>query len=67
MSHYLENVNLPSDPFDIRLIFDFIFLENLNCHFLACEYMRPESYLSESALTQGPPYKLSRTWSLPTI
>ena len=55
MSHYLENVNLASDAFNIRLIFDFIFLEDFNRHFFPCEYMRPESYLSESALSQGPP------------
>lgn len=55
MSHYLENVNLASHTFYIRLIFDFIFLEDLNRHFFLCEYVRPESYLSESALSKGPP------------
>lgn len=54
MSDYLEDVDFACDSFHITLILDFIFFENLNGYFLACEHVCPKSYLSKSALTQRP-------------
>ena len=35
MSNYLQNVDFPSNPLDIGLIFDLIFFEYFDCYFFS--------------------------------
>jgi len=41
VTNQLKNVNLSCNALDIRGIGNSILLQNLNCHFLACQSMRP--------------------------
>lgn len=52
MSDNLENVNLSRHTFDIGLVFDLIFFQNLDCNFLASDQMSSQSYFTECALSE---------------
>ena len=52
MSHYLQYVDLSGDSLDIRIVLDFILLEDFDCHQLVCELMSAQPHFAESALTE---------------
>jgi hypothetical protein len=56
VSHYLQDVDLSCHPVNIRLVFDLVFLKNLDSDFFACDEMRAEAHLAESALTKRATY-----------
>ncbi len=58
MSHYFKNVNLSSDPFNVRLILNLILLKDFDGDFLASQDVRPETDLAESALAERPTFAL---------
>lgn len=52
VTNYLQNVDLSGHPVNIRLVFNLVFLKNLNSYFFACDKMRAEAHLSERSLTK---------------
>lgn len=53
MSHFFQNCYFSVYSVDVRLVFYFVFFENLNCNFVASYPMRALFDLSESALALG--------------
>ena len=56
MSHDFKDMNLPCDPLDIRLIFYLVLLQDFYGYFFACQYVRAQPDLAESALAQRPAF-----------
>lgn len=56
VSNDLENMNLSCHTFDIRLILDFILLQDLDGHFLSGNKMRTESHFAKGALSEWTSY-----------
>ncbi len=56
MPHDLEDVDLSSHALDVRLIFNFVFLEDFNCNLFSCQDVSSQADLSESALPEGPTF-----------
>jgi hypothetical protein len=52
MPDNLQDVNLSSNTFHIRLVFDLVFFKNLNGNLLSGNQMSSESHLSEGSLTE---------------
>lgn len=52
VSDLLEDFDLPRDSFDVLLIINLVFLQNLDGYFLTCERMLAQLDLSESSLAQ---------------
>ena len=57
VSHYLENVDLPSHALNIAYISDFVFFEDFDCHFLTGEGVRSNLYLSKGSLAKIAAYR----------
>jgi len=51
VSHLLQDRNLSVYPLDIRLVFDFVLLQDLNGNFVTCYYMCTLFDLAECAFT----------------
>ena len=63
MSDYLQDVDLSRHPVDIRLVLDLVFLKNLDGDLLACDQMRAEAHLTESALAERATYMCKKILS----
>ena len=49
MSHFLEDVDLSGYSFNVALIFNAVFLENLYRNLLSCDRVRAYAHLTERA------------------
>lgn len=52
MSNLLQYVYFSRHALDVSFVFDAIFLEDFDRHFLACDCVRADSDLSEGARTK---------------
>ena len=57
VSHYLENVDLPSHALNIANISDFVFFEDFDCYFLSGEGVRSNFDLSKGSLAKIAAYR----------
>ena len=57
VSNDLKNMNLSCHTFDIRLILDFILLQNLDGDFLSGNKMRAEAHFAKGALSKWAAYR----------
>lgn len=53
VSHNLENMDLSGYALDVRLVLDFILLQDFDRYFLARDQVSSQPYLAKSALTKG--------------
>lgn len=53
MPDKLQDVDLSCYSFDVGDFVDFLFLQELDCHFLLGVFVDAESYFSEGALSEG--------------
>ena len=53
VSNDLEDVDLPGDPLDVRLVLDLVLLEDLDGDLLARYQMRAQAHFAERALSEG--------------
>lgn len=53
MSQDLEDANFASHAFDVRLLYDFLFLEGLHGDLLVCGDVNGEADFAESALADA--------------
>jgi hypothetical protein len=56
MSHFLQNIDLASHPLHVRLILNFVLLQNLDRHLLVRYRVGAYADLPERALPQRSPY-----------
>jgi len=52
MSNDFEDVDFPGDPFDVRLVLDFILLQYFDCNLLAGDQVCAQSYFTEGTLSE---------------
>ena len=57
MSNYFENVDFTSYSLDIWLIFNFVFLQNLNSNFFSSNEMSSKSNFTKSSLSEWTAYE----------
>ena len=53
MSYFFQNCNFSINSIDVRLIFYFVFLKNLDCDFIASNSMSSLLDFSKSSFTLG--------------
>ena len=49
VSHFLEDVDLSGDSLNVALVFNAVFLENLDRNLLSCDRVRAYAHLTEGA------------------
>ena len=56
MSDFLENVDLSCDPLNVTLVFDSVFLKNLDGYFFSSDRVSSDPYFSEGTRTKRSTY-----------
>ena len=52
MSDFLENVDLSCDPLNVTLVFDSVFLKNLDGYFFSSDRVSADPYFTEGTRTK---------------
>jgi hypothetical protein len=58
MPEYFENAYFTSDAFNVRLLYNFFFLEGFDGYFFLCEYVGSKFHFSECSLTDAGTYPI---------